>query len=100
MREIKRTKKFESDVEKLGDMCVELTEDMEAYMGNELDDDIIQDLKVYALEKLFEIQNMITEIDSTYRLVDFDEPQANKKHAILTELLLGALERLEEVFDK
>ena len=29
MREIKRTKKFESDVEKLGDMCVELTEDME-----------------------------------------------------------------------
>lgn len=52
------------------------------------------------MEKLFEIQNMITEIDSTYGLVDFDEPQANKKHAILTELLLGALERLEEVFDK
>lgn len=43
---------------------------------------------------------MITEIDSTYGLVGFDEPQANKKHAILTELLLGALERLEEVFDK
>lgn len=28
-------------------MCVGLTEDMEAYMGNELDDDIIQDLKVH-----------------------------------------------------
>ena len=68
--------------------------------NNELDDDIIQNLKVYALEKLFEIQNMITEIDSTYGLMDFNEPQAYKNHEILMELLLGALERLEETFDK
>ena len=100
MKEIKRTKNFKSDCEALREKCGELTGDIEAYMGNELDDDIIQDLKVYALEKLFEIQNMITEIDSTYGLVDFDEPQANKKHAILTELLLGTLEQLEETFEK
>lgn len=33
MKEIKRTKNFKSDVEKLRDECVGLTEDMEAYMS-------------------------------------------------------------------
>lgn len=34
MKEIKRTKNFKSDVEKLRDKCVGLTEVMEAYMSN------------------------------------------------------------------
>ena len=69
-------------------------------MSNELDDETIQDLKVHTLEALFVIQKMISEIDSTYVLMDSDEPQATKDHANLVELLLGTLETLEEIFNK
>ena len=69
-------------------------------MSNELDDETIQDLKVHTLEALFVIQTMISEVDSTYGLMDSDEPQATKDHANLVEYLLGALETLEEIFNK
>ena len=86
---------FNKDCEALREKCNELTNDMEAYMSNELDDETIQDLKVHTLEALFVIQKMISEIDSTYVLMDSDEPQATKDHANLVELLLGTLETLE-----
>ena len=91
---------FNKDCEALREKCNELTNDMEAYMSNELDDETIQDLKVHTLEALFVIQKMIAEIDSTYVLMDSDEPQATKDHANLVELLLGTLETLEEIFNK
>ena len=91
---------FSNDCEALREKCNELTNDMEAYMSNELDDETIQDLKVHTLEALFVIQKMISEVDSTYGLMDSDEPQATKDHANLVEYLLGALETLEEIFNK
>lgn len=91
---------FNKDCEALREKCNELTNDMEAYMSNELDDETIQDLKVHTLEALFVIQKMISEVDSTYGLLDSDEPQATKDHANLVEYLLGALETLEEIFNK
>ena len=91
---------FNKDCEALREKCNELTNDMEAYMSNELDDETIQDLKVHTLEALFVIQKMISEIDSTYGLLDSDEPQADKDHANLVELLLGTLEQLETIFNK
>lgn len=91
---------FNKDCEAIREKCNELTNDMEAYMINELDDETIQDLKVHTLEALFVIQKMISEVDSTYGLMDSDEPQATKDHANLVEYLLGALETLEEIFNK
>ena len=91
---------FNKDCEALREKCNELTNDMESYMSNELDDETIQDLKVHTLEALFVIQKMISESDSTYVLMDSDEPQATKDHANLVELLLGTLETLEEIFNK
>ena len=91
---------FNKDCEALREKCNELTNDMEAYMSNELDDETIQDLKVHTLEALFVIQKMISEVDSTYGLMDSDEPQATTDRANLVEYLLGALETLEEIFNK
>ena len=91
---------FNKDCEALREKCNELTNDIEAYMSNELDDETIQDLKVPTLEALFVIQKMISEVDSTYGLMDSDEPQATKDHANLVELLLGTLEQLETAFSK
>lgn len=91
---------FNKDCEALREKCNELTNDIEAYMSNELDDETIQDLKVHTLEALFVIQKMISEVDSTYGLMDSDEPQATKDHANLVELLLGTLEQLETAFSK
>ena len=91
---------FNKDCEALREKCNELTNDMEAYMSNELDDETIQDLKVHTLEALFVIQKMITEIDCTYGLLDSDAPQATNDHANLVELLLGTLEQLETIFSK
>lgn len=91
---------FNKDCKALREKCNELTNDMEAYMSNELDDETIQDLKVYTLEALFVIQKMISEVDSTYGLTDSDDSQAIKDHANLVELLLGTLEQLETIFNK
>lgn len=91
---------FNKDCEAIREKCNELTNDMESYMSNGLDDETIQDLKVHTLEALFVIQKMISEVDSTYGLLDSDEPQATKDHANLVEYLLGALETLEEIFNK
>ena len=100
MKQARRTDLFNKDCEALREKCNELTNDMEAYMSNELDDETIQDLKVHTLEALFVIQKMISEVDSTYGLMDSDEPQATKDHANHVELLLGTLETLEEIFNK
>ena len=100
MNKENRRELFYKDYEALREKCNELTNDMEAYMSNDLDDETIQDLKVHTLEALFVIQKMISEIDSTYVLMDSDEPQATKDHANLVELLLGTLETLEEIFNK
>lgn len=100
MTDISRTKMFEKDCNMLRDTCIELTFDMEAYMSNELDDDAIKDLKVKALDALFEIQNMISEIDSTYGLMESDKSQSNEEHGRLVEYLLGTLEDLEMIFNK
>ena len=100
MNKENRRELFYKDYEALREKCNELTNDMEAYMSNELDDETIQDLKVHTLEALFVIQKMISEVDSTYGLMDSDEPQATKDHANLVELLLGTLETLEEIFNK
>ena len=91
---------FNKDCEALREKCNELTNDMEAYMSNELDDETIQDLKVHTLEALFVIQKMISEVDSTYGLTDSDDLQAIKDHVNLVELLLGTLEQLETIFSK
>lgn len=91
---------FNKDCEALREKCNELTNDMESYMSNELDDETIQDLKVHTLETLFEIQKMISELDSTYGLTDSDDLQAIKDHVNLVELLLGTLEQLETIFSK
>ena len=91
---------FNKDCEAIREKCNELTNDMEAYMSNELDDETIQDLKVHTLEALFVIQKMISEVDSTYGLTDSDDSQAIKDHANLVELLLGTLEQLETAFSK
>lgn len=91
---------FNKDCEALREKCNELTNDMEAYMSNELEDETIQDLKVHTLEALFVIQKMISEVDSTYGLADSDDSQAIKDHVNLVELLLGTLEQLETIFNK
>lgn len=91
---------FNKDYKALREKCNELTNDMEAYMSNELDDETIQDLKVHTLEALFVIQKMISEVDSTYGLTDSDDSQAIKDHVNLMELLLGTLEQLETIFNK
>lgn len=91
---------FNKVCEALREKCNELTNDMEAYMSNELDDETIQDLKVNTLEALFVIQKIISEVDSTYGLTDSDDSQAIKDHANLVELLLGTLEQLEIIFSK
>lgn len=91
---------FNKDCEALREKCNELTNDMESYMSNELDDETIQDLKLHTLETLFEIQKMISELDSTYGLTDSDDLQAIKDHVNLVELLLGTLEQLETIFSK
>lgn len=91
---------FNKDCEALREKCNELTNDMEAYMSNGLDDETIQDLKVHTLEALFVIQKMISEVDSTYGLTDSANPLAIKDHANLVEYLLGALEQLETIFNK
>ena len=91
---------FNKDCEALREKCNELTNDMEAYMSNELDDETIQDLKVHTLEALFVIQKMISELESTYGLTDSDDLQAIKDHVNLVEILLGTLETLEEIFNK
>ena len=95
-----RRELFNKDCEALREKCNELTNDMESYMSNELDDETIQDLKVHTLETLFEIQKMISELDSTYGLTDSDDLQAIKDHVNLVELLLGTLEQLETIFSK
>lgn len=100
MTDISRTKMFEKDCNMLRDTCIELTTDMEAYMSNELKDNTIKDLKVKSLEVLFEIQNMISEIDSTYELMESDNAQSNDEHGRLVDYLLGTLESLETVFNK
>ena len=100
MKQARRTDLFNKDCEALREKCVGLTGDMEAYMSNELDEKSIQILKVRTLDALFEIQSMISEIDSTYGLLDSDEPQADKDHANLVEYLLGTLEQLETIFNK
>lgn len=91
---------FNKDCKALIEKCNELTNDMEAYMSNELDAETIQDLKVHTLEALFVIQKMISEVDSTYGLTDSDDSQAIKDHVNLVELLLGTLEQLETIFSK
>lgn len=91
---------FNKDCEAIREKCNELTNDMEAYMSNGLDDETIQDLKVHTLEALFVIQKMISEVDSTYGLTDSANPLAIKDHANLVEYLLGALEQLETIFNK
>ena len=91
---------FNKDCEAIREKCNELTNDMEAYMINELDDETIQDLKVHTLETLFEIQKMISELESTYGLTDSDDLQAIKDHVNLVEILLGTLEQLETIFSK
>lgn len=91
---------FNKDCEAIREKCNELTNDMEAYMSNGLDDETIQDLKVRTLEALFVIQKMISEVDSTYGLTDSANPLAIKDHANLVEYLLGALEQLETIFNK
>ena len=102
MNKENRRELFYKDYEALREKCNELTNDMEAYMINELDADYhtVLTLKERTLSELFEIQNKITEIDGTYGLLDSDEPQATKDHANLVELLLGTLETLEEIFNK
>ena len=100
MNKENRRELFNKDCEAIREKCNELTNDMEAYMSNGLDDETIQDLKVHTLDALFEIQSMISEIDSTYGLLDSAEPPADKDHANLVELLLGTLETLEEIFNK
>lgn len=100
MNQARRTDLFNKDCEALREKCVGLTGDMEAYMSNELDEKSIQILKERTLDALFEIRSMISEIDSTYGLLDSDEPQADKDHANLVELLLGTLEQLETIFNK
>ena len=100
MKQARRTDLFNKDCEALREKCNELTNDMEAYMSNVLDDETIQDLKVHTLETLFEIQKMISELDSTYGLTDSDDLQAIKDHVNLVEILLGTLEQLETIFSK
>ena len=95
-----RRELFNKDCEELWIQCTNLSKQMEAYMSNDLDYHTILILKERTLSGLFEIQNKITEIDCTYGLLDSDEPQATKDHANLVELLLGALENLEEIFNK
>ena len=95
-----RRELFNKDCEELWTRCTNLTEQMEAYMSNDLDYHTVLTLKERTLSELFEIQNKITEIDGTYGLLDSDEPQATKDHANLVEYLLGALETLEEIFNK
>lgn len=91
---------FNKDCEAIREKCNELTNDMEAYMSNGLDDETIQDLKVHTLEALFVIQKMISEVDSTYGLTDSANPLVINDHANLVELLLGTLEQLETIFNK
>ena len=100
MNKENRRELFNKDCEELRTQCTNLSEQMEAYMSNELDEKSIQVLKERTLDALFEIQSMISEIDSTYGLLDSDEPQADKDHANLVELLLGTLEQLETIFNK
>ena len=100
MNKENRRELFNKDCEELRTQCTNLSEQMEAYMSNDLDYHTILILKERTLSGLFEIQNKITEIDCTYGLLDSDEPQATKDHANLVELLLGALENLEEIFNK
>ena len=100
MNKENRRELFNKDCEAIREKCNELTNDMEAYMSNGLDDETIQDLKVHTLEALCVIQKMISEVDSTYGLMDSDEPQATKDRANLVEYLLGTLEQLETIFNK
>ena len=91
---------FNKDCEELWTRCTNLTEQMEAYMSNDLDYHTILTLKERTLSELFEIQNKITEIDGTYDLLDADDLQSTNDHANLVELLLGTLEQLETIFNK
>lgn len=100
MNKENRRELFNKDCEELRTQCTNLTKQMEAYMSNDLDYHTVLTLKEHTLSELFEIHNKITEIDGTYGLLDSDEPQATKDHANLVEYLLGALETLEEVFNK
>ena len=91
---------FNKDCEELWTQCTNLTEQMEAYMSNDLDYHTILTLKERTLSELFEIQNKITEIDGTYDLLDTEDLQSTNDHANLVELLLGTLEQLETIFNK
>ena len=91
---------FNKDCEELWTQCTNLTEQMEAYMSNDLDYHTVLTLKERTLSELFEIQNKITEIDGTYDLLDADDLQSTNDHANLVELLLGTLEQLETIFNK
>ena len=91
---------FNKDCKELWTRCTNLTEQMEAYMSNDLDYNSILTLKERTLSELFEIQNKITEIDGTYDLLDADDLQSTNDHANLVELLLGTLEQLENIFNK
>lgn len=95
-----RRELFNKDCEELGTQCTNLTEQMEAYMSNDLDYHTVLTLKERTLSELFEIQNKITEIDGTYDLLDADDLQSTNDHANLVELLLGTLEQLETIFNK
>ena len=100
MNKENRRELFNKDCEELRTQCTNLTKQMEAYMSNGVEYHTVLTLKERTLSELFEIQNKITEIDGTYGLLDSDEPQATKDHANLVEYLLGALETLEEIFNK
>ena len=100
MNKENRRELFNKDCEELRTQCKNLTKQMEAYMSNDLDYHTVLTLKERTLSELFEIQNKITEIDGTYGLLDSYELQATKDHANLVEYLLGALETLEEIFNK
>ena len=91
---------FNKDCEELWTQCTNLTEQMEAYMSNDLDYHTVLTLKERTLSELFEIQNKITEIDGTYDLLDTEDLQSTNDHANLVELLLGTLEQLETIFNK
>lgn len=95
-----RRELFNKDCEELGTQCTNLTEQMEAYMSNDLDYHTVLTLKERTLSELFEIQNKITEIDGTYDLLDADDLQSTNDHANFVELLLGTLEQLETIFNK
>ena len=99
MNKEERRELFNRDYEELVKQCNNLTEQMESYMGNQLDYQTILTLKSTSLDALFEIQKKITEMDCTYELLELTGLEAVKVHAELVESLLGTLEKLETIFN-